>query len=141
MPSCWLILICRWLGATGGFLAIAARKLAADYGIRQFLDFGSGLPGGDGSMHDVFESVSPDCHVVYVDNDAIAYSHASALLANGAGRKAAKADLSDPGAVLAEPAVRASGCATGMSAGQAAVIRTCRSASRPLPTPALSAPP
>ena len=88
------------------FLAIAVHMLAADYGIRQFIDLGAGLPAGDGATHEVVQRVSPECRVVYVDNDAVVFSHAAALLARGAGCKAAKADLSDPAAVLADPAVR-----------------------------------
>jgi S-adenosyl methyltransferase len=50
------------------FLGRAIRYLAAEAGIRQFLDIGSGLPATS-SVHEVAQSVAPDSRVVYVDND------------------------------------------------------------------------
>src|SRR5687768_10971396 len=46
----------------------AVRYLAAERGIRQFLDIGTGLPTAD-NTHEVAQSVAPDSHIVYVDND------------------------------------------------------------------------
>jgi S-adenosyl methyltransferase len=65
--------------ANRAFLARAVRFLAADRGIRQFLDIGPGLPV-PGSTHEVARQITPACRVVYVDNDPVVLSHARALL-------------------------------------------------------------
>jgi hypothetical protein len=56
--------------ANRAFLARAVRYLAAECGIRQFLDIGTGLPAPD-HTHQVAQQVDPGCRVVYVDNDPI----------------------------------------------------------------------
>jgi O-methyltransferase involved in polyketide biosynthesis len=86
------------------FLAEAVHYLA-DAGIRQFIDLGSGLPTAQ-NTHQVAQAVAPDAGVVYVDNDPMAASHAAALLADGRGVIAVRADLADPAPILDIPAVR-----------------------------------
>ncbi len=66
--------------ANRAFLARAVRYLAADAGIRQFLDIGTGIPSAD-NTHEVAQAAAPDSRIVYVDNDPIVLAHASALLA------------------------------------------------------------
>ena len=61
------------------FLGRAVRYLAAEAGIRQFLDIGTGLPATN-SVHEVAQAVAPDARVVYVDNDPLVLVHARALL-------------------------------------------------------------
>jgi hypothetical protein len=53
--------------------------LAAEEGIRQFLDIGTGLPVA-GNTHEVAQRVAPDSRIVYVDNDPMVLVHARALL-------------------------------------------------------------
>lgn len=65
--------------ANRAFLARVVHYLAADCGIRQFLDIGTGLPAPD-NTHDVAQQVAPDCRVVYCDNDPLVLAHARALL-------------------------------------------------------------
>ena len=65
--------------ASRGFLARVVRYLAADAGIRQFLDVGTGLPTAD-NTHEVAQRVAPESRVVYVDNDPLVLVHARALL-------------------------------------------------------------
>jgi SAM-dependent methyltransferase len=65
--------------ANRAFLARVVRFLAADCGIRQFLDIGAGLPAED-NTHEVAQDVAPGCRVVYVDNDPVVMAHARALL-------------------------------------------------------------
>jgi hypothetical protein len=48
-------------------------------GIRQFLDIGTGLPTVD-NTHEVAQRVTPECRIVYVDNDPLVLVHARALL-------------------------------------------------------------
>ena len=55
------------------------RYLAAEAGIRQFLDIGTGIPAQD-NTHEVAQRVAPESRVVYVDNDPIVLAHARALL-------------------------------------------------------------
>lgn len=84
------------------FLRRAVRHLAAESGIRQFLDLGSGLPTAE-NVHQVAQSAAPGSRVVYVDNDAIACAHGRALLASPGGSCSfVEADLRDPAAVLAQ---------------------------------------
>jgi O-methyltransferase involved in polyketide biosynthesis len=84
--------------------AAAARAAAA--GINQFLDLGSGLPAHP-AVHEAVREVIPDARVCYVDIDPAAVIHGEALLADGEGLAAVRADLTEPEKVLADPRVRA----------------------------------
>ncbi|MEV6350864.1 SAM-dependent methyltransferase [Actinoplanes sp. NPDC051851] len=90
-----------------GFLRRAVTTLAAEYGVRQFLDIGTGLPTAD-NTHEVAQRIARDSRVVYVDNDPLVLSHARALL--GSTPEGATtyidADLRDVEKILADPAVR-----------------------------------
>jgi hypothetical protein len=92
--------ICR---ENRGFVTRAV-NWAASQGISQFLDLGAGLPTSP-SVHEAARQAIPSARVCYVDHDPIAVVHARALLATPDGVTAAEADLADPAAVLAEPAV------------------------------------
>jgi O-methyltransferase involved in polyketide biosynthesis len=61
------------------YMARAAHVLAAEQGIRQFIDIGAGLPTAP-NLHEVVQRVAPESRVVYVDNDPIVLVHARALL-------------------------------------------------------------
>jgi hypothetical protein len=61
------------------YMARVAHYLAAERGIRQFLDIGTGLPTSP-NLHEVVQGVDPTSKVVYVDNDPIVLVHARALL-------------------------------------------------------------
>ncbi|WP_194837161.1 SAM-dependent methyltransferase [Nocardia sp. XZ_19_369] len=63
------------------YLIRMVRYLAAECGIRQFLDVGTGLPTMQ-NTHEVAQSVAPDSKIVYVDNDPLVLAHARALLIN-----------------------------------------------------------
>jgi hypothetical protein len=65
--------------ANRAYLARVVRYLAAEAGIRQFLDVGTGLPCPD-NTHDVAQQQDPACRVCYVDNDRVVLTHARALL-------------------------------------------------------------
>jgi O-methyltransferase involved in polyketide biosynthesis len=65
--------------ATRDFLGRVVRYLAAEAGVRQFLDIGTGLPNVN-NAHEVAQAVAPESRVVYVDNDPMVISHARALL-------------------------------------------------------------
>jgi len=89
--------------ASRAFLRRAVHYLAADAGIRQFLDIGTGLPTA-GNTHEVAQSVAPQCRVVYVDNDPVVLVHARALLTSvpEGVTSYVDADARDPGAIIAE---------------------------------------
>jgi hypothetical protein len=87
--------------ANRAFLARAVRFLAAEVGIRQFLDIGTGIPTAN-NTHEVAQAVAPQCRVVYVDNDPIVLSHARALLTSKPEGTCAyiDADLRNPHKIL-----------------------------------------
>jgi hypothetical protein len=87
-----------------GFLQRVVRRLAADHGVRQFLDIGAGLPTQN-NTHQVAQQVDPTAHVVYVDNDPMVLAHADALLADVANVSLITGDLRQPDAVLNHPEV------------------------------------
>jgi hypothetical protein len=87
--------------ANRAFLARSVQCVASGYGIRQFLDIGTGLPAAS-NTHEVAQSVASDARIVYVDNDPIVLSHARALLTSGpfGGCDYVDADLRDPAGIL-----------------------------------------
>jgi hypothetical protein len=87
--------------ANRSFLARTVRYLAADAGIRQFLDIGTGIPT-ENNTHEVAQAVAPDSRVVYVDNDPLILVHARALLAShpDGATTYEEADLRDPERIL-----------------------------------------
>jgi hypothetical protein len=89
------------------FLGRAVHYLAAEAGIRQFLDIGTGLPTTD-NVHNVAQAAVPSARVVYADNDPLVLSHARALLTSSPEGRTAyiDADLRDPAAILSDPVVR-----------------------------------
>ncbi|MFI5062363.1 MAG: SAM-dependent methyltransferase [Streptosporangiales bacterium] len=91
--------------ANRAFLRRAVRYLAAEAGVRQFLDIGTGLPSAD-NTHEVAQAVAPESRVVYADNDPIVLAHARALLTSspeGATRYL-DADARDTGKILTDAA-------------------------------------
>ena len=88
------------------FLGRAVRYLAAEQGIRQFLDIGTGLPTMN-SVHEVTQAVAPESRVVYVDNDPVVLAHARNMLHGLPGTTITNHDLRDPGAITGDPGVRA----------------------------------
>ena len=68
--------------ANRAFLARVVWFLAAEAGITQFLDIGTGIPAPD-NTHEVAQSVARGARVVYVDYDPVVLQHARALLTSG----------------------------------------------------------
>ena len=91
--------------ANRAFLSRTVRFLAAEAGIRQFLDIGTGIPTAS-NTHEVAQDVAPECRIVYVDNDPIVLSHARALLTSKPEGACAyiDADLRDPDKILVSAA-------------------------------------
>ncbi|ROO90556.1 S-adenosyl methyltransferase [Actinocorallia herbida] len=87
------------------FLVRSVTLLAAEAGVRQFLDIGTGLPTAN-NTHEVAQRVSPDARIVYVDNDPLVLVHAQALLVGTAEGLTdyIEADVREPERILAEAA-------------------------------------
>jgi hypothetical protein len=87
------------------FLRRSVRYLAAEEGIGQFLDIGTGLPT-QGNVHQVAQQVNQDARIVYVDNDPMVLAHSRALK-TAENTAVIEADLRDPSAILNHPRTRA----------------------------------
>jgi len=89
------------------FLRRVVRYLAAEAGIRQFLDIGTGLPTSP-NVHEVAQQIAPESRIIYADNDPIVLAHARALLSGSReGRTAYVAgDLRDPAGILSSATLR-----------------------------------
>lgn len=84
------------------FLRRVVRTLAAEHGVRQFLDHGSGLPTQD-NVHQVAQQVDPSSRVVYVDNDPMVLVHGRALLEQNERTAVIHADMRDTDAIFSHP--------------------------------------
>jgi hypothetical protein len=82
-----------------------AVRFCVDRGIRQFIDVGSGIPTA-GNVHEICQSIAPDCRVLYVDNEPVAVTHSELLLRDNDNAEAIRADLADPDAVLSSDAAQ-----------------------------------
>ena len=87
--------------ANRAYLGRVVRYLAAEAGIRQFLDLGTGLPSLD-NTHEVAQRAAHESRIVYVDNDPVVLTHARALLVST--REGAtnylQADIREPAVIL-----------------------------------------
>jgi hypothetical protein len=91
--------------ANRAFLARTVRWLAAERGIRQFLDIGTGIPAAD-NTHEVAQAVAPQTRVVYADRDPIVLAHARSLLTSSpeGATDYLDADLTEPAAIVSSAA-------------------------------------
>jgi len=90
------------------FMLRAVRHLAAEAGIRQFLDIGTGIPTSP-NVHEVAQRIAPAARIVYADNDPIVLSHARALMSSSPEGETAyiEGDMRSPKTVLDAPELRA----------------------------------
>jgi S-adenosyl methyltransferase len=88
--------------ASRAFLRRAVGYLAADAGIRQFLDIGTGIPTA-GNTHEIAQAIAPESRIVLVDNDPVVLAHARALLRSTPEGVTSyiDADIGDPGKIIA----------------------------------------
>ena len=65
------------------YMERVVRYLAAECGIRQFIDNGSGLPTRN-NVHHIAQAIAPESRVVYIDIDPVVLRHqrVSALAEN-----------------------------------------------------------
>ncbi|MGX1134398.1 O-methyltransferase involved in polyketide biosynthesis [Streptomyces glaucescens] len=78
-----------------------AVRTAAEAGVRQFLDIGTGIPT-EPNLHRTAQRTAPESRVVYADNDPIVLRHAEALLHGSAEGRTdyVHADVRDVDALL-----------------------------------------
>ena len=88
--------------ANRAFLGRAVRFLAAEAGIRQFLDIGSGIPT-ENNVHQVAQAAAPGARVLYADVDDVAVAHSRLLLDGTPDAAVIQADLREPDKILADP--------------------------------------
>ncbi|WP_298563897.1 SAM-dependent methyltransferase [Streptomyces luteogriseus] len=81
-----------------------AVRYAADQGVSQFLDVGSGIPTF-GNVHEVAQAARPGARVVYVDHDPVAVAHSQAVLEGNDDAGVVAADLRKPQEILRSPEV------------------------------------
>lgn len=86
------------------FLRRVVRHLAAEAGIRQFLDIGAGLPT-QANVHEIVGAEASDSRVVYVDHDPVAVTYSRQLLAETPNTTVVQGDLRHPEELLAHPEV------------------------------------
>jgi trans-aconitate methyltransferase len=84
------------------FLRRVVRYMAAEAGIRQFIDIGTGLPS-QGNVHEIAQAAAPGAHVVCVDNDPVVLSHGRAMLHGVPDTAIIEHDLRQPADILADP--------------------------------------
>jgi hypothetical protein len=95
--------------ANRDFMHRAVGYLAAEAGIRQFLDIGTGIPTSP-NLHEIAQEAAPGARVVYVDNDPLVLTLSQGLLSGTPeGRTAyVEADMRDPAGILGAPGFRES---------------------------------
>jgi hypothetical protein len=86
--------------ANRGFHHRAARWMASEHGVRQFLDFGSGLPT-QGNTHEAVRQLASDARLVYVDNDPMVLDYARNLLDGTEKAGVIAGDMRDPEGLFA----------------------------------------
>jgi S-adenosyl methyltransferase len=93
---------------TRWFMHRVTRYLAAEEGISQFLDLGTGIPTSP-NLHEVAQQANPAARVVYVDNDPIVIAHMYARLTSSPRDQVGylHADMRDPEAILTAPELTA----------------------------------
>ncbi|MGV9790826.1 SAM-dependent methyltransferase [Streptomyces sp. NPDC003435] len=82
------------------FLQRVVHVLAREHGIRQFIDFGSGLPT-QRNVHQIAQDVDPAARVVYVDNDPVVLALGQSLLDENENTAILSADMTDTAKILA----------------------------------------
>ncbi|WKX71018.1 SAM-dependent methyltransferase [Streptomyces sp. XD-27] len=97
----------QWARTNRAFMHRATRWLAAEAGIRQFLDLGTGIPT-EPNLHQIAQGVVPDARIVYVDHDPIVLTYADALLnSTPEGRTVfLRADVAQPESILDSAVLR-----------------------------------
>jgi hypothetical protein len=91
--------------ANRAFMRRAVRAVVRDYGVRQIIDIGTGIPTSP-NTHEIAQEVDPQTRVAYVDNDPIVGVHANARLRGIGETGFVLADVRKPESVLDHPVVK-----------------------------------
>jgi hypothetical protein len=94
----------RGARANRSFLRRLVTYLAAEAGITQFLDLGSGIPTA-GNVHEIAQRLTPQARIVYVDIDPIAVTLGRRVLADNPAATAIRGDVTEIDAILRHPEV------------------------------------
>ncbi|RDI58993.1 S-adenosyl methyltransferase [Nocardia pseudobrasiliensis] len=78
---------------------LQAVALAADAGVRQFIDLGAGIPNSP-NVHEVAQKIDPSARVVSIDYDPVVYAYANAYLSGAPGVTSMLADVRDPDDII-----------------------------------------
>ncbi|WP_345942275.1 SAM-dependent methyltransferase [Streptomyces sp. SID2888] len=87
------------------FLRRVVRVLAQEYGVRQFIDHGSGLPTQD-NVHQIAQRVDKRSRVVYIDKDPSVLAHGRAVLEENDNTLVLNADMRQTDEIFSHPEVR-----------------------------------
>ncbi|MER8073704.1 SAM-dependent methyltransferase [Streptomyces sp. NPDC094034] len=87
------------------FLRRVVRVLAEEYGVRQFLDHGSGLPTQD-NVHEIAQRVDRRSRVVYIDSDPIVLARGRIVLEENAETAVLNEDMRETDRIFERPEVR-----------------------------------
>ncbi|MVU81459.1 SAM-dependent methyltransferase [Nocardia sp. ET3-3] len=74
-------------------------RLAAEAGIRQFVDIGAGIPISP-NVHEVAREIEPTAIVASIDYDPVVHAHSNALLTGAPGVTPILADIREPDKLL-----------------------------------------
>lgn len=97
------IFLAAW--ANRGFLQRAVKHLAAERGIRQFIDLGAGFPT-QGNTHEVVAQARQDGRIVYVDIDPRVVERANEMTVHEPGVTTILGDIRRPREILEHPELR-----------------------------------
>ncbi|WP_432112715.1 SAM-dependent methyltransferase [Streptomyces sp. S1] len=81
------------------FLQRVVRVIAEEHGIRQFIDFGSGLPT-QRNVHQIAQEIDPEARVVYIDNDPVVLALGQSLLNENDKTAILPVDMTDTDAIF-----------------------------------------
>ncbi|MFE7796055.1 SAM-dependent methyltransferase [Nocardia sp. NPDC057440] len=74
-------------------------RLAAEAGVRQFIDIGAGIPISP-NVHEVAQQIDASARVVSIDYDPVVYAHGNALLAGVPGVFSMLGDIRRPNDII-----------------------------------------
>jgi hypothetical protein len=82
-----------------------AVRLLTRYGVRRFLDIGSGIPTQD-NVHEVAQAIDESAEVVYIDHDPLAVTYGKEILGDAPGVEILCKDLCHPEDILGDERVQ-----------------------------------
>ncbi|MFE2295058.1 SAM-dependent methyltransferase [Streptomyces sp. NPDC059452] len=84
------------------FLQRVVRVLAEEHGVRQFVDFGSGLPT-QRNVHQIAQEAESGARVVYIDNDPVVLALGQSLLDENDQTAILPVDMTDTETIFGHP--------------------------------------